>query len=76
MADIQEKTTDVQGWFKITWPIITFVVMLTLAGLGGFSKLKVEMAVIQSENKHLEKELIEMKSDVKDIKNFLMNPVR
>ncbi len=76
MAEGLENRSNVASWFKITWPVIAFTIGLALAGLGAFSKVKIDMAVIKADNAHLKTDLGEMKSDIKEIKAILMNPVR
>ena len=55
------------NWFKITWPVISLVIVLALAGIGAFNKMQVEMAVVQTNYTHINKELSEIKADVKKI---------
>ena len=83
----EQNTNGVATWFRIAWPILAFTIMLALGGMAAFNEQEKKIAVIESNNGHLKdlftkeiehitNEMVEIKGDVKEIKTFLINPVR
>lgn len=63
-------------WFRVAWPVVTFVVVIALGGIGGFAAVQQRVAILETENHNTKEMLTEMKGDLKDIKNILMDPAR
>jgi len=59
-------------WFKIAWPIVVFVLGLTLAGIGQFNQVLTEIAVLKAQANNRQVVLEEIKADLKEIKQILM----
>ena len=59
-------------WFKIAWPIVVFVLGLSLAGIGQFNQVQTEIAVLKAQANNRQQTLDEIKADLKEIKQLLM----
>ena len=85
-----EQQTNGNGaitWFRIAWPILSFIVLLALAGLAAVNEQGKDIAIMQTENGNLKTSLTEMesrnekahdelKTKLDSIIAILTNPVR
>lgn len=67
---------DVMDWLKVTWPIIAFCIVMSLAAIQRFHTLEIRLTMCEQNVTHVHEKLDEISQDVKDMKNYLMNPVR
>ena len=67
---------DVMEWFRTLWPVIALIVALGLAGMQRFHALETRIALCENNVSHVHEKLDTISADVKEMKQYLMNPVR
>ena len=59
-------------WFRIAWPIVVFVLGMTIAAIGQFTQVQTKLAVLEAQAVNRQVTLEEIKADLKEIKKILM----
>jgi len=67
---------DVMDWLRTVWPIVALVIILSIGGMQKFHEMSTRLAVVEADYKHVHEKLDEISQDIKDMKNYLMNPTR
>ena len=71
-----ENNSAAITWFKVAWPVVVFVLGAAMAALGQINQVQTKIAVLQAQADNRQQTLNEIKTDLKEIKQILMNPVR
>ena len=61
---------------RLMWSVVSFSILLALAGLGAFASTQQRIAVLETENTNNAKMFTEIKTKLTNIEAILMNPVR
>ena len=64
------------NWLKVAWPVMAFTIVMAIGGLKAFSSQQQQIAIIETKAENYEEDMKEVKSELKEIKAILMNPVR